>query len=111
MDTTTKRHPIRGFLYGIFFGLGFVLSVVGQGMAALGTWPPLIVFVIGVLAATLWAIAGPVKEPKGSPPAGAALVDAEPLRDAAPIVAAHSSEDGGTESATSSPETIDHPPT
>lgn len=68
MDTITKRHPIRGFLYGIFFGLGLALIVVGQGMAALGTWPPLVVFVVGVLAATLWGIVSPVKAPKGAPP-------------------------------------------
>ena len=67
MDTVTKRHPIRGFLYGVFFGLGLALIVVGQGMGALGTWPPLIVFVVGVFAATLWGIAGPVKAPKGHP--------------------------------------------
>ena len=29
MDTVTKRHPIRGSLYSVFFGLGLALIVVG----------------------------------------------------------------------------------
>ncbi|MBT5582002.1 MAG: hypothetical protein HOH36_06515 [Acidimicrobiaceae bacterium] len=81
-------------------------------MGALGTSPPPIVFVVGVFAATLWGIAGPIKAPKGPPPpARATLVDAEPSGDAAPIVAAHGSEDGGAESATSSHGAADHSPT
>lgn len=68
MDTITKRHPIRGFLYGILFGLGLLMVVVGQGYAALGTWPPFIVFIVGVVAATSWSIFGPAKAPKGAPP-------------------------------------------
>ncbi len=78
MDTVTKRHPIRAFLYGIPFGLGLALIVVGQGIAALGTWPPFIVFIVGIVAATLWGTYGPAKAPKGPPPAGATVVDEEP---------------------------------
>lgn len=85
MDTTTKRHPIRGFLYGIFFGLGLAMIVVGQGIAALGTWPPVIVFVVGLIAATLWSIYGPAKAPKGPPPSGATVVDTAPPLDPEPV--------------------------
>lgn len=63
-----KRHPIRGFLYGIFFGLGLVFVVVGQGWAALGTLGPVVVFLVGLAAATLWGLYGPSKAPKGPPP-------------------------------------------
>jgi hypothetical protein len=93
MDTVTKRHPIRGFLYGIFFGLGLVLIVVGQGIAALGTWPPVIVFVVGLIAATLWSIYGPAKAPKGPPPAGATVVDTEPVEESEPLAPAPSTDD------------------
>jgi hypothetical protein len=68
METVTKRHPIRGFFYGIPFGLGLMLIAVGQGWAALGTWPPFIVLIVGVVAATLWGTYGPAKAPKGDPP-------------------------------------------
>ena len=64
-----KRHPIRGFLYGIFFGLGLALVAIGQGWAALGTWSSFLVFVVGVVVATLWGTFGPSKKPKGPPPA------------------------------------------
>ena len=74
-DTRLKRHPIRGFLYGIFFGLGLALITVGQGWAALGTWPPFIVLIVGIIVGTLWATFGPAKAPKGPPPAGATLAE------------------------------------
>jgi hypothetical protein len=67
-ETITKRHPIRGFLYGIVFGLGLMMLAVGQGWAALGTWPPFILFVVGLVVATLWGMYAPAKPPKGEPP-------------------------------------------
>ena len=62
--TTITRHPIRGFLYGILFGLGLMLIVVGQGIAALGTWPPFIVLILGIVAGVVWSMYGPAKGPK-----------------------------------------------
>ncbi len=82
-DTKLKRHPVRGFLYGIFFGLGLALVVIGQSWAALGTWPPFIVLIVGIIVGTLWATFGPAKAPKGPPPAGATLAD-EPAPESEP---------------------------
>lgn len=65
-NATTKKHPIRGFLYGIFFGLGLALIAIGQGWAALGTKPPIVILVIGIVIGTLWSMYGPAKGPKGS---------------------------------------------
>ncbi|MGI9612752.1 MAG: hypothetical protein ACR2QO_07595 [Acidimicrobiales bacterium] len=45
-----------------------MMIVVGQGWAALGTWPPFIALIGGVVAATLWSTFGPAKKPKGEPP-------------------------------------------
>jgi hypothetical protein len=73
-----RRHPIRGFLYGILFGLGLMFVAVGQGWAALGTWPALIVFVVGVVLATAWGSFGPSKQPKGPPPPEPVEVHATP---------------------------------
>lgn len=84
METITKRRPIRGFLYGIFLGLGLMLVVVGQGIAALGTWPPFIVLIGGIVAGTLWSTYGPAKAPKGPPPTGATVVDETPTPAAEP---------------------------
>ena len=72
--TTTKKHPIRGFLYGIPFGLGLAMIAIGQKWAALGTWPPFIIFVIGVLASMAWGMFGPAKTRRDDAPVSAAAV-------------------------------------
>lgn len=88
METITKRHPIRGFLYGILLGLGLMLLVVGQGIAALGTYPPFIVLIVGIVLGTLWGTYGPAKAPKGPPPAGATVVDDAPAPEPEPAAVA-----------------------
>ena len=77
-ETTTKRHPIRGFLYGIVFGLGLALTAIGQKWVALGTWPPLILFIVGLVVGTVWATFGPAKKPKGPAPDAVGEPPAEP---------------------------------
>lgn len=67
-ETMTKRHPIRGLLWGIPLGLGIALVAVGQSWAALGTLTPVILFVVGLVLGTLWGMFGPAKAPKGTPP-------------------------------------------
>ena len=67
-ETVIKRHPIRGLLWGILFGLGIALVAVGQGWAALGTAPPFILFLVGLVVGTLWGMFGPAKAAKGTPP-------------------------------------------
>lgn len=67
-SATTKRHPIRGFLYGIPFGLGLAMIAIGQKMVALGTWPPFIILIVGILVSMAWSMFGPAKAPKGEAP-------------------------------------------
>lgn len=104
MEATTKRRPIRGLLYGLLLGLGATLFVVGQGIAALGTWPPFLVLVGGVVVGVLWSTMGPAKAPKGPPPVDAELVD-EPVPAAsdasteAAATAGDAGSDGGSDSA------------
>ncbi|MEZ5243810.1 MAG: hypothetical protein R2707_01840 [Acidimicrobiales bacterium] len=66
--TTTKKHPIRGFLYGIPFGLGLAMIAIGQKWAALGTWPPVMIFVAGIVIGTAWSTFGPARAPKSPSP-------------------------------------------
>ena len=102
--TTIKRKPIRGFLYGIVLGLGLTLIVVGQGIAALGTWPPFLVLIGGIVAGTLWATFGPAKAPKGAPPIEPQIIEDptpspvadEPVAEAEPEGDAEADPEGDT---------------
>ena len=84
--TTTKRRPIRGVLYGIGLGLGLMMIVVGQGIAALGTWPPFLVLLAGIVIGTVWSTMGPAKAPKGPAP-----IEPEVIDDTAPDPVDHGS--------------------
>lgn len=63
---TTKRKPVLGVLYGVVLGLGLMLVAIGQGWAALGTWPPFLILIVGIILGTLWSTFGPAKGPKQS---------------------------------------------
>ncbi|MDW3217920.1 MAG: hypothetical protein R8F63_04840 [Acidimicrobiales bacterium] len=76
--TTTKRHPIRGILWGILMGIGLAITAVGMKWAAIGTNGPFVFFGIGLVISVAWSLFGPAKAPKGPPPA------AEPEADPAP---------------------------
>ncbi|MEM9655888.1 MAG: hypothetical protein AAGA65_27635 [Actinomycetota bacterium] len=58
---TTKRRPIRGLLWGLILGLGLALIAIGQGWAALGTWPPFLLFLLGPILGVAWSTVGPAK--------------------------------------------------
>lgn len=58
---TIKRQPIRGLLYGLMFGLGLAFVAIGQGFAALGTWPPFLLLLAGLVIGTAWSMFGPAK--------------------------------------------------
>ena len=57
----TKRRPIRGVIWGIIFGVGLALIAIGQGWAALGTWPPFLLFLAGIVIGVAWSTVGPAK--------------------------------------------------
>lgn len=100
MEPTTKRRPIRGLLYGLVLGIGLTLIVVGQGIAALGTWPPFLVLIGGTVFGVLWSTMGPAKAPKGPAPVVPEMVEepvlaapaTEPVADAVPDAG---TDDGG----------------
>ena len=68
--TQIKRYPIRGALWGLLLGLGLALVGIGQSIFALGTLPPVLVTVGGVVVGVLWSMFAPPKRPKGAPPGG-----------------------------------------
>lgn len=76
--TTTKRHPIRGILWGILMGIGLAITAVGMKWAAIGTNGPFVFFGIGLVISVAWSLFGPAKAPKGPPPAAEPEVDPAP---------------------------------
>jgi len=77
-QTTLHRHPIRGFIWGLVFGLGvtgllIVFSIVPLSISNLILYTAVIT-VVGVL----WGLFAPPKKPKGPAPAGYAPAAAAP---------------------------------
>jgi hypothetical protein len=68
-----KTHPIRGFLWGILFGLGLAIVLVVTGVIPLDLSQMAIVLVLGVALGVLWSLFGPAKPPRGPAPAPAAV--------------------------------------
>lgn len=61
MESTTERRPVRGVIWGVVLGLGLALIAIGQGLAALGTWPPFLILLAGIALGVLWSTVGPAK--------------------------------------------------
>lgn len=73
-ETVTKKHPIRGAIWGFVLGLGIVgFLIVGYPVIGIGETASLaiqVALIIGgaMLVGILWAMFGPAKKPKGAPP-------------------------------------------
>jgi uncharacterized membrane protein YedE/YeeE len=81
---TIKRRPIRGFIWGLAFGLGLALLLIGRAVIALGTNAPYVVIVIGAILGIVWAYVAPAKGPTEPPPASTEPVtEEEPAEEAA----------------------------
>jgi predicted lipid-binding transport protein (Tim44 family) len=68
---TLKRHPIRGFIWGLVAGLGLGLLLMVLSIVPLSI--PTLAMYTGVTAVLglVWGIVGPAKKPKGPAPAAA----------------------------------------
>lgn len=64
MTATTadvKRHPVRGAIWGLFFGLGLSLILIDRAVIAFGTPKVYIVIALGVPLGALWGSFAPAK--------------------------------------------------
>lgn len=67
-----KRHPIRGFLWGLVTGLGVGLLLMTLALVQ-ASLPHLIVYTAAAaVLGVVWGVFGPPKKPKGPPPAAVA---------------------------------------
>ena len=78
--------PSAGTIHPLV-GLGLAFVAIGQGFAALGTWPPFLLLLAGVVIGTAWSTYGPAKgdSAPAAPPATVTDSDADiiPLDDTA----------------------------
>lgn len=70
-DTVKKTHPIRGFFWGLVFGIGLALVLVITTVISLSLVNLIIVVVAGLVLGVAWGLFGPAKAPKGEPPSSA----------------------------------------
>lgn len=103
-DTATiKRRPIRGFIWGLVFGLGLALLLIGRAVIALGTNAPYVVIIIGAILGLVWAYVAPAKGPK-TPPTSTEPVaeepvaeEEEPVTEEEPVAEEETADEGGDE--------------
>ena len=77
-ETTVIRHPIRGAIWGFFFGTGLglllkMLSVVPLSIPTLITYAA-----VSTVLGVLWGMFAPARKPKGAAPAASAPPPAAP---------------------------------
>jgi hypothetical protein len=79
MEPSLKRHPIRGFVWGLVLGLGVALILVNFAVIALGTLTPWVITLAFAVLGVLWGLFAPAKT-KGTPP----MATAPPVTPGAP---------------------------
>ena len=63
----TKRHPVRGALYGIVLGVGLAAIAIGRKLVALDSALPWVLLVLGIVVGGLWGAFAPPKKPRDRP--------------------------------------------
>lgn len=67
-EQTLKRHPIRGFVWGLITGLGVGLLLMVLSVIALSI-PTLVVYTaVAAVLGAVWGLIGPPKKPRGAAP-------------------------------------------
>lgn len=68
IPTEIKRHPVRGFLWGLITGIGLALVLVITKVIMLSIPSIVITIVVVALLCTIWGLVGPAKKAKGPIP-------------------------------------------
>jgi len=67
-ELVVVRHPIRGLLWGLVFGVGLAFVLVFSTIIVFARTPVVITITVGTLAGLLWSVLGPPRTPKSPPP-------------------------------------------
>lgn len=75
-ETTTRRHPVRGGLYGLCLGVGAAIYLIIFSVVSFNVATSIIVVVAGVGVGILWGLFAPARKPGGPPPV---MVEQDPV--------------------------------
>lgn len=79
---TVRRHPIRGFFWGLLMGIGITVLLIVTNTVAIGTIAPWLVLVFSTMFGILWGLFAPPRKAKDEP-----TIPVEPVAAAAPAAA------------------------
>jgi sulfite exporter TauE/SafE len=68
-ETVLHRHPVRGALWGLVFGVGGTLLLMVFSIVPLSIPNLIISTAIFVVVSVAWSVFAPPKKPSGPPPA------------------------------------------
>ena len=77
-ESAVVRHPIRGLLWGLVFGIGLASLLVLSTIIVFARLPVAITIAIGTLAGLLWSVIGPPRTTKSPPPEPVTTTSSEP---------------------------------
>jgi predicted lipid-binding transport protein (Tim44 family) len=67
-EQTLKRHPIRGFVWGLIAGLGVGLLLTVLSVIALSISTLVVYATATAVLGAVWGLIGPPKKPRGAAP-------------------------------------------
>lgn len=67
-ETVIVRHPFRGLLWGLLFGIGLAFVLVFSTLMEFGRTEISVAILIGVVFGVLWGLIGPARSAKSPPP-------------------------------------------
>jgi hypothetical protein len=68
-ETATRRHPVRGGLYGLCLGIGAAIYLIIFSLVPFDVVTSVVVAAAGVVVGILWGLFAPARKPDGPPPA------------------------------------------
>jgi hypothetical protein len=73
-----KRHPIRGFFWGLLAGVGVAFILINFAVIALGTLTPWVVALVVAVLGVIWGLVGPARSIGIAPVAPAPAMPSSP---------------------------------
>lgn len=67
-EMVVVRHPIRGLLWGLLFGIGLAFVLVFSTIIVFARVPVATTIAIGTAAGLLWSVIGPPRTTRSPPP-------------------------------------------